>query len=48
MEMPEHEETPASELDDELLERLFPKPVRRLVKRGDADSDDDDEESDDD
>jgi len=48
-EKPEKEEKPASELDDdELLRKLFPKPVRRLVKGKDPDTDDDDDEPDDD
>jgi hypothetical protein len=42
------EEKPASELDDdELLKKLFPKPVRRLVKGKDPDTLDDDDEPDD-
>jgi len=37
------------ELDDyELLKKLFPKPVRRLVEAKDPDKDDDDDEPDDD
>ncbi|MGQ0849202.1 MAG: hypothetical protein ACT4OP_08815 [Actinomycetota bacterium] len=46
---PEKEERPASDLDDsELLKRLFPKPVRRLVKGKNPDTLDDDDEPDDD
>jgi hypothetical protein len=49
IEKPEKEEKPAPELtDDELLKRLFPKPVRRLVKGKDPDTLDDDDEPDDD
>jgi hypothetical protein len=48
-EKPEKKEKPAFELDDdELLRKLFPKPVRRLVKGKDPDTDDDDEDPDDD
>lgn len=48
-EKPDKEEKPASELDDdELLKKLFPKPVRRLVKGKDPDTEDDDDEEDDD
>lgn len=43
------QEKPASELTDaELLRKLFPKPVRRLVKGKDPDADDDDDDDDDD
>ena len=43
------QEKPASELtDDEMLRKLFPKPVRRLVKGKDPDTLDDDDEPDDD
>lgn len=44
----EQKEKPASELtDDEMLKRLFAKPVRRLVKGKDPDTDDDDDNEDD-
>ena len=44
-----NQEKPASELtDDEMLRKLFPKPVRRLVKGKDPDTLDDDDEPDDD
>lgn len=43
------EEKPITELtDDEMLRKLFPKPVRRLVKGKDPDTLDDDDEPDDD
>lgn len=46
---PQPKEKPALELtDSELLKKLFPKPVRRLVKGKDPDTLDDDDEPDDD
>jgi hypothetical protein len=46
---PPPQEKPAPDLtDNELLKKLFPKPVRRLVKGKDPDTDDDDDEPDDD
>jgi hypothetical protein len=48
-EKPKKEEKPASELDDnELLRKLFPKPVRRLVKGEDPDTDEEEDDDEDD